>query len=154
MPNLNRRMDATGDLEPDPIDIAVGARIRLRRKQLGVSQSKLAEAIGVTFQQVQKYERGANRVSASTLAKVSGALDCKVADFFGEEADGGDERELFAVLKTPGATDMLQAFARVRDNEARQALIHLTRTMGYTPASGARAVAPAADQRAPQPAYA
>ncbi|HYD43914.1 MAG TPA: helix-turn-helix transcriptional regulator, partial [Phenylobacterium sp.] len=47
--------------EPDPIDVAVGARIRLRRKQLGISQSKLADAIGVTFQQVQKYERGANR---------------------------------------------------------------------------------------------
>jgi transcriptional regulator with XRE-family HTH domain len=61
------------DDQPDPIDTAVGTHILLRRKQLGISQSKLAHAIGVTFQQVQKYERGANRVSASSLAKIEGA---------------------------------------------------------------------------------
>ena len=55
------------DLAPNPVDVHVGLRIRLRRKELGVSQEKLAEAIGLTFQQVQKYERAANRVSASKL---------------------------------------------------------------------------------------
>ena len=54
---------------PDPIDVAVGARIRNRRLWLGLSQTQLADALGVTFQQVQKYERGANRVSASMLVK-------------------------------------------------------------------------------------
>ena len=59
----------------DPIDIGVGARIRLLRKVRGLSQQALAEAAGVTFQQIQKYERGANRVSASMLARIAGALD-------------------------------------------------------------------------------
>ncbi|HYD46438.1 MAG TPA: helix-turn-helix domain-containing protein [Phenylobacterium sp.] len=120
--------------EPDPIDVAVGARIRLRRKQLGVSQSKLADAIGVTFQQVQKYERGANRVSASSLAKIAKALDAPVAAFFGHEDEGADEK-MFSVLKTPGASEMLEAYSRIRDSEQRQALIALARSMS---AAGAR----------------
>lgn len=117
--------------EPDPIDVAVGARIRLRRKQLGISQSKLADAIGVTFQQVQKYERGANRVSASSLAKIAKALDAPVAAFFGHEDEGADEK-MFSVLKTPGASEMLEAYSRIRDSEQRQALIALARSMSAT----------------------
>ncbi|HMO43605.1 MAG TPA: helix-turn-helix transcriptional regulator, partial [Phenylobacterium sp.] len=61
------------DRAPNPVDRHVGLRIRLRRKELGVSQEKLAEAIGLTFQQVQKYERGANRVSASKLWEIARA---------------------------------------------------------------------------------
>lgn len=60
--------------DPDPIDIHVGAKIRVRRKQLGISQSALAETLGVTFQQVQKYEKGSNRVSASMLYKQEKSL--------------------------------------------------------------------------------
>ena len=63
------------DSVPNPIDVHVGLRIRLRRKELGVSQEKLAEAIGLTFQQVQKYERAANRVSASKLYEMARALE-------------------------------------------------------------------------------
>jgi transcriptional regulator with XRE-family HTH domain len=63
---------------PDPIDVEVGARIRVRRKYLSLSQSALAEALGLTFQQVQKYERGANRVSASMLVKIATRLDTTV----------------------------------------------------------------------------
>ena len=70
------------DLAPNPVDVHVGLRIRLRRKELGVSQEKLAEAIGLTFQQVQKYERAANRVSASKLYEVARALDTSTAYFF------------------------------------------------------------------------
>ena len=65
-----------------PIDKAVGERIRLRRTLLGMSQEKLGEALGLTFQQVQKYERGANRVSASTLYRLCVALDVPVSFFF------------------------------------------------------------------------
>ena len=63
---------------PNPIDVEVGARIRVRRKYLSLSQSALAEALGLTFQQVQKYERGANRVSASMLVKIAAKLDTTV----------------------------------------------------------------------------
>jgi transcriptional regulator with XRE-family HTH domain len=67
---------------PNPIDVHVGSRIRLRRTLLGLSQEKLAEAIGLTFQQVQKYERGANRVGSSRLFDLSRVLDVPIAYFF------------------------------------------------------------------------
>jgi transcriptional regulator with XRE-family HTH domain len=66
---------------PNPIDIRVGARLRLRRNMLGLSQEKLGEAIGLTFQQVQKYERGANRIGASRLHELSRVLDVPVSFF-------------------------------------------------------------------------
>jgi transcriptional regulator with XRE-family HTH domain len=68
--------------KPNPIDIHVGSRIRLRRNMLGLSQERLGEAIGLTFQQVQKYERGANRVGASRLHELSRVLDVPVSFFF------------------------------------------------------------------------
>src|SRR5262249_48391300 len=67
---------------PSPIDIHVGSRVRLRRNMLGLSQEKLGEAIGLTFQQVQKYERGANRIGASRLHDLSQVLDVPVSFFF------------------------------------------------------------------------
>src|SRR5271163_504836 len=70
--------------KPNPIDIHVGSRVRLRRNMLGLSQEKLGEAIGLTFQQVQKYERGANRIGASRLMELSGVLDVPVSFFFDE----------------------------------------------------------------------
>src|SRR5580692_8901907 len=84
------------DRSPNPVDLHVGARIRMRRRMLGVSQEKLADALGLTFQQVQKYERGANRVSASKLYEIAAALKTPVAYFFEGLADpsredGGDD---------------------------------------------------------------
>ncbi|PHY12476.1 transcriptional regulator [Caulobacter sp. B11] len=75
------------DRHPNPIDLHVGARIRMRRKLLGISQEKLAEGLGLTFQQVQKYERGANRVSASKLYEIARSLQSSVAYFFEGLAD-------------------------------------------------------------------
>ncbi len=71
----------------DPVDVAVGARIRLRRKQLQISQSALGDALGVSFQQVQKYERGTNRVSCSMLSRIAAKLDATAAFFFAESPD-------------------------------------------------------------------
>lgn len=120
--------DAPG---PDPIDMAIGARIRLRRKSLSLTQAALAARIGVTFQQVQKYERGANRVSGSTLVSVARALDTSVGWLVGEEAaDGGEAEALLQSLAAPGALELLQAFAEIDRASARQALIALAREMG------------------------
>jgi transcriptional regulator with XRE-family HTH domain len=69
---------------PNPIDVHVGSRIRLRRTLLGISQSTLAETLGLTFQQVQKYEKGSNRVSSSRLVDLANALDVSVSFFFEE----------------------------------------------------------------------
>ena len=68
--------------KPNPVDVQVGSRVRLRRNMLGLSQEKLGEAIGLTFQQVQKYERGANRIGASRLHELSRVLDVPVSFFF------------------------------------------------------------------------
>jgi len=70
---------------PNPIDVHVGSRVRLRRNMLGLSQEKLGEAIGLTFQQVQKYERGANRIGASRIWELSRILDVSVQFFFDHE---------------------------------------------------------------------
>ena len=110
--------------QPDPIDIAVGARIRMRRKMLGVSQQGLAEVLGVTFQQVQKYERGTNRVSASMLVKIARRLDCTVASLVGEEGGVVDD-SLAPTLAVPGALELVEAFARIEDAQVRRRALEL-----------------------------
>jgi transcriptional regulator with XRE-family HTH domain len=114
---------------PDPIDVDVGARIRARRVFLGLSQTKLAKALGLTFQQVQKYERGDNRVSASTLVRVGKALDISVAALVGEEGGSPGEGPMFRQLSMPGAFDLLDAYAKIPDAEVRRAVLRLTRTL-------------------------
>lgn len=113
----------------DSIGVAVGAKVRLRRKQLGMSQKGLADALGVTFQQVQKYERGANRVSASTLARVAQALEIPVAAFFDNEPEAAPN--LFSAVGAPGAADMLAAYASIPSNESRQTLLAVARLMPH-----------------------
>jgi transcriptional regulator with XRE-family HTH domain len=111
---------------PDPIDVAVGARIRIRRRWLGFSQTQLANALGITFQQVQKYERGANRVSASMLVKIAAKLETTVAALVGEDGQAPVEAIIYAQLATPGATELLAAYAQISDGEARRALLTIT----------------------------
>ena len=112
------------DHQPDPIDIAVGARIRMRRKVLGVSQQGLADVLGVTFQQVQKYERGTNRVSASMLVKIARRLDCTVASLVGEDI-GAVDNSLAPTLAVPGALELVEAFARIEDVQVRRRALEL-----------------------------
>lgn len=115
---------------PDPVDLAIGARMRVRRKSLNLSQSVLAAKIGVTFQQVQKYEKGANRVSGSMLVAVADALDTSVGWLVGEESPGGAEAEaLLLSLALPGAQELLEAFSLIPSSAARHALITLAREM-------------------------
>jgi len=108
---------------PDPIDVAVGARVRIRRRWLGFSQTQLANALGITFQQVQKYERGANRVSASMLVKIAAKLETTVAALVGEDGQAPVEAIIYAQLATPGAAELLAAFAQIQDGDARRALL-------------------------------
>src|SRR5271157_4494031 len=83
------RSDKEG--RPSPIDVHVGSRIRLRRTLLGMSQERLGEALGLTFQQVQKYERGVNRVGASRLFDLSRVLDVPISFFFDDMPEGMSE---------------------------------------------------------------
>ena len=86
----SNRMASLG--KPNPIDVHVGTRVRLRRTLLGLSQEKLGDAIGLTFQQVQKYERGANRIGASRLFDLSRVLDVPIAYFYDAMDDGVREQ--------------------------------------------------------------
>ena len=120
----------------DPVDVAVGARIRLLRKVRGMSQQALAEAAGVTFQQIQKYERGANRVSASMLSRIATALDAPVAEMFGEAgASSGAVDEVAELLAEPGALDLLRAYTSLPRGPARSALVDFVRALQSVPAA-------------------
>lgn len=96
-----------------PLDIAMGANIRARRRALGISQMAVAEAIGLTFQQIQKYERGFNRVSFSRLVEIAHVLDCRVTDLIAD-LDEGVERTTFRGdtkhLRAAGAPELLEAY--------------------------------------------
>jgi len=114
---------------PGPMDLNVGARIRLRRKVLGITQSQLAEALDLTFQQVQKYERGVNRVSASVLVKIAKRLECPVSYLLGEEGGGEYEQIAPSVMVTPGAVELLEVYARIGDRRARAALLSVAKAL-------------------------
>ena len=126
---------------PDPMDVALGAAVRIRRRTIGMSQEALAEQCGVSFQQIQKYENGANRISFSRLVQIARALRCRVVDLMdvldtsGNEV-GGDI-DMLSRIRTPGALELLTAFERL-PQEARASLVNLLRTLTETDASGAR----------------
>jgi transcriptional regulator with XRE-family HTH domain len=112
------------------LELVIGARMRARRRQRGLSQSELAEQLGVSFQQVQKYERGANRVAASTLLTAARALGTTISWLVGEESSGRDDDEdVFRALSRPGALEILQAFNAIDDPRSRAALLALAREM-------------------------
>ena len=96
-----QKISTRGRLEdgaPNPVDVHVGSRMRLRRTMLGLSQEKLGEAIGLTFQQVQKYERGANRIGASRLFDLARVLDVPVSFFFDDMPDAAAASSPSAVV--------------------------------------------------------
>ncbi len=113
---------------PDPIDLAVGTRIRIRRRYLKISQDELAEALGLTFQQIQKYERGENRVSASMLVRIAARLETSVATLVGEDAPAEESAGMLAALTLPGALDLLSAYAQAGPKTQR-AMVGLAQAM-------------------------
>ena len=119
-----------------PVDRHVGLRIRMRRKELGVSQEKLAEALGLTFQQVQKYERAANRVSASKLFEIARALDTSVGYFYeglGAHPDielpNAPNLQAQAFLLTPEGAELAALFPRVGRSRVRRKVLELVRAI-------------------------
>jgi transcriptional regulator with XRE-family HTH domain len=115
---------------PDPIDVEVGARIRVRRKAMGFSQSNLAEALGLTFQQVQKYERGANRVSASMLVRIAAKLETTVGALIGENDADRHSHDVYSKLASPGALELLEGYVAIPTLEAKRAVVALVRALG------------------------
>ena len=127
--------------KPHPVDVHVGARVRQRRTLLGMSQEKLGEAIGLTFQQVQKYERGANRVGSSRLYELSRVLDVPVQYFFDDlepetvraqvQAGGLSEEESDAAGADPmtkrETLELVRAYYRVTDPKVRKSLFDMAK---------------------------
>jgi transcriptional regulator with XRE-family HTH domain len=118
---------------PHPLDIALGSRIRLRRRELGLSQEQLALQIGITFQQVQKYEHGANRVSFSRLVEIAHALQCSAHDLIGDLDKPASEGSMLdthiARLNKPGAVELLEAFCSIPTPKQRLAVLSLAKQL-------------------------
>jgi transcriptional regulator with XRE-family HTH domain len=112
---------------PHPIDVEVGARLRSARKQRGLSQQKLADALGVSFQQVQKYETGANRVSCSTLVSMAEVLGMAPASLLPETT--ADIVDLGISTRDPAARDAASAIASIPSNEVRRTLYQLAHVL-------------------------
>ena len=118
------------------MDVALGAAVRIRRKTLGISQESLAEQCGISFQQIQKYENGANRVSFSRLVQIARALRCRVIDLLevldAPDRDSPADIDMLARMRTPGAVELLAAFEQM-NSDSRTALVGLVRTLSLQP---------------------
>jgi transcriptional regulator with XRE-family HTH domain len=118
---------------PDPVDVEVGHRIRIERLSRGLSQTALATQLGVTFQQVQKYEKGVNRVGAGRLTKIAEVLGVSVSTFFsGKEVlesekslKEGHQASPLKLLTVAGAFRLLRAYAEIEDTDLRRSIVDL-----------------------------
>jgi transcriptional regulator with XRE-family HTH domain len=126
---------------PNPIDRHVGARVRMRRMLIGMSQEKLGESLGLTFQQVQKYEKGTNRISASRLQQISETLNIPLAYFFkgapvsdgalnsGFAENGQEDNYASDFIMTAEGLSLNRAFARIADPKVRKKIVDLVVTL-------------------------
>jgi transcriptional regulator with XRE-family HTH domain len=118
---------------PDPIDKYVGSRIRMRRIMLGMSQEKLGDALGLTFQQIQKYEKGTNRVGASRLQQISDVLQVHVSFMFegapsrgaGGMSEASSPAYVSDFLATSDGLALTKAFTRLKDAKLRRSIVDL-----------------------------
>jgi transcriptional regulator with XRE-family HTH domain len=127
--------------KPNPVDAHVGSRVRLRRMLLGMSQERLGESMGLTFQQVQKYEKGVNRIGASRLFQISKILDVPVQFFFEEApyagdgskapgmAEGDSETFILEFLNSREGLELNRAFVKIGDAKVRKSVVDLVRAL-------------------------
>ncbi len=125
---------------PDPIDVHVGNRVRMRRVMTGLSQVKLAKQVGLTFQQIQKYEKGTNRICASRLFEFAQILDVPVEYFFQDtdddlersRTDGQDESDAYSIydfLNSYEGVELNRAFMQIKEPKVRRIVLDLMRTL-------------------------
>ena len=149
------RPDGTTRKRAMPLDAHVGNRVRTRRLMLGMSQTELGQALGITFQQVQKYEKGTNRIGASRLQHIADVLQVPIAFFFeewspevapgvpvaaeatprGATADAG-MREITRALATADGIELIRAFVRIKGKDVRRQLVHLARAIADDDTTG------------------
>lgn len=124
---------------PNIIDIEVGNKMRLRRRTLGITQKKLADSVGVTFQQIQKYEKGTNRVGASRLLQIANVLSVSASFFFQngmqtvfkdeDQAEPHPYSDLLSFLETSDGSELNTAFAGIRSPAVRARIVALVKTI-------------------------
>lgn len=149
MKNKNEVVAGRGDAgeernarKANPMDVHVGTRVRMRRVLLGMSQEKLGELLGLTFQQVQKYEKGVNRIGASRLFDLSGVLGVPVQYFYDEApsaitdgaavagfAETAAETYVADVLSSRDGLELNKAFARISDPKVRRSVVELVKSL-------------------------
>jgi transcriptional regulator with XRE-family HTH domain len=129
---------------PNPIDVHVGGRVRMRRMMIGMSQEKLGESLGLTFQQVQKYEKGANRIGASRLYQIGRVLGVSI-EYFYDGLDPDDAGAAFSprskapagfdidILSTAEGIQLNSAFFAIRDPKLRKRVLDLIKMLGGMP---------------------
>ena len=122
---------------PNPVDVHVGARVRTRRLLIGMNQETLAKALGLTFQQVQKYEGGANRVSASRLSQIAGVLGVPISYFFNDlDPDGADpsrrEVEARERLQRPETIELIRSYYLITDQEIRRQFLEMVKAVAQS----------------------
>jgi transcriptional regulator with XRE-family HTH domain len=126
--------------KPNPIDIHVGSRVRLRRTMLGMSQEKLGEALGITFQQIQKYEKGTNRVGASRLQNISTILNVPVSFFFEDApadvsagqpgmAEANSSNYVVDFLSSSEGLQLNRSFVKISDAKVRRKIVDLVKAL-------------------------
>ncbi|MBO6813925.1 MAG: helix-turn-helix transcriptional regulator [Rhizobiaceae bacterium] len=126
--------------KPNPIDVHVGSRVRLRRTMIGLSQEKLGDSLGITFQQVQKYEKGTNRIGASRLQQISAILQTPISFFFEgapgspKEAvpglsEGEDPAYVVDFLSSNEGIALNRAFVKISDPQVRKKIVELVRAL-------------------------
>ena len=128
---------------PNPVDVHVGSRVRMRRMMMSMSQERLGEQLGITFQQIQKYEKGSNRIGASRLQEIARVLQVPVAFFFEDAPGGAPGQPGFAESQSSSyVTDFLtsseavalnRAFARIADAKVRRRVIDLVEALADKP---------------------
>jgi transcriptional regulator with XRE-family HTH domain len=136
---LENKLEKENKKSPNPTDIHVGSRIRMRRNILGMSQEKLGESLGITFQQIQKYEKGTNRVGASRLQAIASILDVPVAFFFAEVpgresaldglSEGDGSRFVIDFVNSGEGLQLNRAFARIADAKVRRKVVELVKAL-------------------------
>ena len=130
---------------PGKIDVEVGQRIRVQRQAASLSQTALADQLGVTFQQVQKYEKGVNRVGAGRLTKIAQVLGVPIGVLLGMDEDNaatrsgprGGESPL-KLLTVSGALRLLRAYGKLSDSGMRQSIVHMIEGVAGQPARDAK----------------
>jgi len=142
--------------DPNPIDAFVGSRVRMRRLMVGLSQEKLADGLGITFQQVQKYEKGTNRIGASRLQAIADILGVHPSFFFQQDngkpqspetaADIHESQEISSFVASKEGIALNRAFLKIADPVLRKKIISLVAAMANTPEAEQTAI-PSSDRR-------